>query len=262
MLALSDLSRTGDEIVKLSSVPSSGDNVSSHSTTHHADTWSAVRDLLLSIRPQLQFLSLARSHLQRIPRLDPNSRIILFAGCPNAGKSTLINILSRANVEMQPFAKEDRYLFVGETDYKYLSWKVVDGAGTLDKPLETNDSNVDLKLAMSFAHLQCVVVFVIDVSESCGMTVEEQADILLSLRPVVESKPLIVAFSKSDLRSIDDLSPAKRELLISAAQSFPASKTCSYSALDGDVMALKSLACDALLERRISIKTSISGAEN
>ena len=60
---------------------------------------------------------------------DSCSLLALFSqlfstGFPNVGKSSFINKVTRADVEVQPYAFTTKSLYVGHTDYKYLRWQV------------------------------------------------------------------------------------------------------------------------------------------
>jgi nucleolar GTP-binding protein len=46
-----------------------------------------------------------------------------------------LNKITRADVEVQPYAFTTKSLYVGHTDYKYLRWQVVDTPGILDHSL-------------------------------------------------------------------------------------------------------------------------------
>ena len=81
-----------------------------------------------------------RQHLSRLPSIDPNTRTILITGFPNVGKSSFINKITRADVEVQPYAFTTKSLFVGHTDHKYLRWQVIDTPGILDHPLEERNT--------------------------------------------------------------------------------------------------------------------------
>ena len=59
---------------------------------------------------------------------------------PNVGKSSFVNQITRANVEVQPYAFTTKSLYVGHTDYQYLRWQVIDTPGILDKPLEDRNT--------------------------------------------------------------------------------------------------------------------------
>lgn len=74
----------------------------------------------------LQYLEQVRQHLSRLPSIDPNTRTLLICGFPNVGKSSFINKITRADVEVQPYAFTTKSLFVGHTDHKFLRWQVSD----------------------------------------------------------------------------------------------------------------------------------------
>ena len=40
------------------------------------------------------------------------------------GKSSFINKITRADVDVQPYAFTTKSLYVGHTDFKYLRWQV------------------------------------------------------------------------------------------------------------------------------------------
>ena len=48
--------------------------------------------------------------------------------------------VTRADVDVQPYAFTTKSLFVGHTDYKYLRWQVIDTPGILDRPLEDRNT--------------------------------------------------------------------------------------------------------------------------
>lgn len=51
----------------------------------------------------------------------------------------------------------------------------------------------------ALAHLKSCVLYLIDPSEQCGYSVEEQIKLYGTLRPLFKNKPLLVVFTKSDL---------------------------------------------------------------
>ena len=72
----------------------------------------------------LTYLEQVRQHLARLPSIDPNTRTIIVCGYPNVGKSSFLNKITRAHVDVQPYAFTTKSLFVGHTDYQYLPWQV------------------------------------------------------------------------------------------------------------------------------------------
>lgn len=121
----------------------------------------------------LTYLEQVRQHLARLPSIDPYTRTIIICGFPNVGKSSFINKITRADVEVQPYAFTTKSLYVGHTDYKYLRWQVIDTPGILDHALEERNV-IEMQAVTALAHLRACVLYFMDLSEQCGHTLDEQ----------------------------------------------------------------------------------------
>lgn len=121
----------------------------------------------------LAYLEQVRQHISRLPAIDPNTRTLLICGYPNVGKSSFINKVTRADVDVQPYAFTTKSLFVGHLDYKYLRWQVIDTPGILDHPLEEMNT-IEMQSITALAHLRSCILYFMDLSEQCGYTVEAQ----------------------------------------------------------------------------------------
>uniref|UniRef100_A0A8C1Z267 Nucleolar GTP-binding protein 1 n=1 Tax=Cyprinus carpio TaxID=7962 RepID=A0A8C1Z267_CYPCA len=156
-------------------------------------------------KQSLEYLEQVRQHLSRLPTIDPNTRTLLLCGYPNVGKSSFINKVTRADVEVQPYAFTTKSLFVGHMDYRYLRWQVVDTPGILDHPLEERNT-IEMQAITALAHLRAAVLYVMDVSEQCGHTLSQQLELFNNIRPLFANKPLIVLANKCDVKKISELS--------------------------------------------------------
>ena len=121
----------------------------------------------------LGYLEEVRQHLARLPSIDPNTRTLLICGYPNVGKSSFMNKITRANVDVQPYAFTTKSLFVGHMDYKYLRWQVIDTPGILDRPLEQMNT-IEMQSVTALAHLRTCVLYFMDLSGQCGYSVADQ----------------------------------------------------------------------------------------
>lgn len=65
----------------------------------------------------------------------------------------------------------------------------------------------------ALAHLKSCVLYLIDPSEQCGYSVEEQIKLYNTLRPLFKNKPLLVVFSKADIRKVEELTSHKKSLI-------------------------------------------------
>ena len=65
--------------------------------------------------------------------------------------------------------------------------QVIDAPGILDHPLE--DRNVvEMQAVTALAHLPRVILFLVDVSGTCGCTVKQQAALFQTLKPLFTRK--------------------------------------------------------------------------
>ncbi|KAM5584550.1 hypothetical protein ABKV19_004095 [Rosa sericea] len=164
------------------------------------------------IGPSLAYLEQIRQHMARLPSIDPNTRTILICGYPNVGKSSFINKITRADVDVQPYAFTTKSLFVGHTDYKFLRYQVIDTPGILDRPFE--DRNIiEMCSITALAHLRAAVLFFLDISGSCGYTIAQQAALFHSIKSLFMNKPLIIVCNKTDLQPLEGISEEDRKLV-------------------------------------------------
>ncbi|PPR87758.1 hypothetical protein GOBAR_AA32930 [Gossypium barbadense] len=219
------------------------------------------------IGPTLAYLEQIRQHMARLPSIDPNTRTMLICGYPNVGKSSFMNKITRADVDVQPYAFTTKSLFVGHTDYKYLRYQVIDTPGILDRPFE--DRNIiEMCSITALAHLRAAVLFFLDISGSCGYSIAQQAALFHSIKSLFMNKPLIIVCNKTDLQPLDGIFEEDRKLVMEMKAE--AMKTVigqggeptneegvllTMSTLTEDgVIAVKNAACERLLNQRVELK--------
>lgn len=200
----------------------------------------------------LQYLEQVRQHLARIPTIDPYTRTIIICGFPNVGKSSFINKITRADVEVQPYAFTTKSLYVGHTDYKYLRWQIIDTPGILDHPLEERNV-IEMQAVTALAHLRAAVLFFIDVSEQCGHTIEEQISLYDNIKPLFSNKPLMVVCNKIDIVRPEDLNEDKKAALKVFEDNGVPVFTMSTVTEEG-ISYVKEQACETLLAYRVENK--------
>ena len=70
-----------------------------------------------------------------------------------------------------------------------------------------------LQAVTALAHLRAAILYIMDVSEQCGHTLEEQIELFNGIKPLFANKPLLVVLNKVDVIRPEELSAEKKELL-------------------------------------------------
>ena len=202
----------------------------------------------------LQYLEEVRQHMARLPNIDPSERTLLICGFPNVGKSTFINLITNTKSEVQPYAFTTKSLIVGHTDYNSLPWQVIDTPGILDHAIDARNT-IEMQSITALAHLRCSIIYMIDISESCGYSIQQQVSLFESICALFQNKPIVVVINKIDLRRPEDLNPEEAELIDGIFRNFPLAQRINMSSFSEEgVMTVKSKACEMLLELRTEMR--------
>ncbi|KAI1744140.1 P-loop containing nucleoside triphosphate hydrolase protein [Xylaria scruposa] len=217
------------------------------------------------LKDPLLYLDQVRQHLGRLPSIDPTARTLLICGFPNTGKSSFLKSISRADVEVMPYAFTTKSLFVGHFDYQYLRFQAIDTPGktlapcgfscVLDHPLEEMNT-IEMQSITAIAHLRAAILYFMDLSEQCGYSVKSQMQLFRSLKPLFANKLIFIVINKIDVLRRDQLdaaTAAELDELISSAGVEILELSCNTT--EG-VQEAKNLVSDRLLAHRVSEKVN------
>ena len=160
----------------------------------------------------LSYLEQVRQHLSRLPSIDPTAKTILLCGFPNVGKSSFLNKITRADVDVQAYPFTTKSLYVGHTEYKYQTWQVIDTPGVLDRPLEERNT-IEMQSITALAHLRSVILYIVDFSEQCGYSIQQQLELYASIKPLFVKKPVFIINNKTDVMTFDKLPAETRKFI-------------------------------------------------
>ncbi|KAI3404253.2 NOG1 [Candida oxycetoniae] len=207
------------------------------------------------------YLEQVRQHLGRLPSIDPNTRTLVICGYPNVGKSSFLKSITKADVEVQPYAFTTKSLYVGHFDYKYLRFQAIDTPGILDRPTEEMN-NIEMQSIYAIAHLRSCVLYFMDLSEQCGFSIEAQVKLFHSIKPLFANKSVLVVMNKSDIIKIEDLNKEQQDL-IDTLKVVPGVEIMETSCYEEEgVMQVRNHACEKLLTARIEQKLKGSARVN
>ncbi|KAL6896355.1 P-loop containing nucleoside triphosphate hydrolase protein [Trichoderma evansii] len=219
--------------------------------------------LVKRLKDPLLYLDQVRQHLGRLPSIDPNTRTLLICGYPNVGKSSFLRSITRADVDVQPYAFTTKSLFVGHFDYKYLRFQAIDTPGILDHPLEEMNT-IEMQSITAIAHLRSAIMYFMDLSEQCGYTVQAQIQLFRSIKPLFSNKLVFLVVNKIDVARPEDLSPELQTELQSILKSGEVEMLQLSCNTQEGVQEVKNAACERLIAERVNQKlkagTTSSGA--
>ncbi|KAH3679401.1 hypothetical protein WICMUC_001021 [Wickerhamomyces mucosus] len=210
--------------------------------------------IVKKLKDPLAYLEQVRQHLGRLPSIDPNTRTLLICGYPNVGKSSFLKCITKADVEVQPYAFTTKSLYVGHFDYKYLRFQAIDTPGILDRPTEEMN-NIEMQSIYAIAHLRSTVLYFMDISEQCGFSIEDQVKLFHSIKPLFANKSVLIVINKTDILKPEDLSQERQDLIQEMIQGNSSIEIMTTSCHEEDnVMTVRNKACEKLLASRIEQK--------
>jgi nucleolar GTP-binding protein len=123
------------------------------------------------------------------------------------------------------------------------------------------------------AHLRAAVLYVVDLSEQCGYTLEQQAALFHSIKPLFANKPVLIVGNKTDARPYEALTAEQQKLLhemesealrlshggvvmSGGAGSSEQSLIFMSTLKEENIHAVRNLACDRLLSMREQVKVT------
>lgn len=212
---------------------------------------TAIKKLQASLR----YLEEIRQHMARLPQINPSARTLIVTGYPNVGKSSFVNLVTDADVEVQPYAFTTKSIYVGHLDYKLTRWQVLDTPGILDHPLEERNT-IEMTAITALAHIHSTILFFLDVSESCGYSIEQQVALFHSIKPLFKNKPLLVILNKTDAKPLEALT-ADQQAQINTMRIEDNVTFLSTSCLTSvGIDEAKNTACELLLKQRVESKVA------
>ncbi len=158
-----------------------------------------VEDILMKNSNAFFTLKDASKKLEDIPKVKDIPTVIL-AGYPNVGKSSILRGLTGSEVEIREYPFTTKKILIGYVKDRYRSIQVIDTPGLLDRPIEKANP-IERQALAALRHLSKKVLFVVDPSETCGYSIDDQMKLLDSIRK--RDLDVRVVANKSDIYSGD-----------------------------------------------------------
>jgi nucleolar GTP-binding protein len=101
-------------------------------------------------------------------------------------------------MEVNHYPFTTKQIHVGHFTHRRLQYQLVDTPGLLDRPMEKRN-DIELQAISALEHLGSLVLFLIDESQNCGTSIEEQLNLLEDVKSLLPGTELLIVSSKADL---------------------------------------------------------------
>ncbi|MBU2589932.1 MAG: 50S ribosome-binding GTPase [Nanoarchaeota archaeon] len=156
--------------------------------------YGRASSIMKKIQKHFTYLDEARRTLRNFPTIKTNMFTICICGFPNVGKSTLLSKLTTARPDIQAYAFTTKSLMVGYMDKIQL----VDTPGTF-KDILFKMNWIEKQSYLAIKYLGDYLIYVLDISESCGFNVKDQMELYKNLKKQFPKKKFLIYFSKNDI---------------------------------------------------------------
>lgn len=176
--------------------------------------YGRIAGLIKKNKKPLNLIYEAAKELRNFPDIEDCPTIII-AGFPNVGKSSLLWRLTGSKPEIKPYPFTTKGLMLGFSDIGSKRLQFIDTPGLLDRPFSKRN-NIELKAIVALKMLADLIVYIFDVSETCGWKLEKQYKLYKEIKKTF-AIPLIPVVNKIDIyggRCIDEI-PVKNIIPVS-----------------------------------------------
>jgi len=168
-----------------------------------------ISSIVRATAKNLDFIIEAKKKLSRLPGIIPDSPTIVCAGFPNVGKSTLVREVSTAEPEIAYYPFTTKKVIIGHLQVDTHSVQIVDTPGILDRPMSERNA-IERQAITALKYLAHVIIFMLDPSEACGWSLDDQLNLYREVRRMFPIVPTLVALNKMDLAPDDKVAEAKK----------------------------------------------------
>lgn len=166
--------------------------------------YGRISSIIKKINNQLLYLDECRYKFKSIPTFNIDGPILVIAGYPNVGKSSLIRIISTAKPKIDYYPFTTKNLFVGHMVVKGTKIQIIDTPGLLDRSLNERNK-IELQAIIALKYLANKIIYLFDASGNSGYSLDDQIKLFNELTEIFPDTPIIPCLNKTDLKTFDQI---------------------------------------------------------
>lgn len=188
-----------DSIQKLKRVETSSD-----ARRIRSAAYGRVSSVIKRIESRLTLIQQAAKEYRRFPSINLDKPVIVIAGFPNVGKSSLVTRLSSATPEIAEYPFTTKTISVGHLSLNSVEFQVLDVPGLLDRPMNKRNV-VEQRAIAAIQYLADVIIYLIDPTLTCGYEVSSQIALFKEITAAFQELEIVPVINKSDIATEGEL---------------------------------------------------------
>ncbi len=182
-------------------------NDSKEASRYRREGSGRILSVVRRLRRDLELLRKVRNELLHTHIVSEGLPIIVVAGIPSSGKSTLVKRLSTAQPEIAPYPFTTKTIIVGKSRFRDVEFYLVDTPGILERP-SSEQNEIERKAFAAIASLPDVLIYLFDPSEERVQGIEAQVHLLRDIYANIIKQNkigLIIAINKIDIANNENI---------------------------------------------------------
>jgi len=166
------------------------------------EIYGRISSVVKQIDNELSLLNEAQKIMKKFPDISDIPTVVI-AGYPNVGKSSLLKCLSSAKPEIAQYPFTTKEIHVGHLirKEKHITkrFQIIDTPGLFYRPFSKRN-DIEKQAVAALTHLADIIIFIIDPTETCGYTLNDQKHLLSQVKKMFTDSSLIIVENKADLK--------------------------------------------------------------
>lgn len=170
---------------------------SNHPELIQKQIFGRISSIVYSISNDLLYLNHSRNLLRKLPEIRSDLFTIIVSGYPNVGKSSLISLITNANIKIASYPFTTTNIAIGHFKIENILYQIIDTPGLLDRPMDKRNS-VELQSIIALKYLSGIILYLLDPSEECGYSIDHQVNLLYDIKKYFPHSKILVVSNKYD----------------------------------------------------------------
>jgi nucleolar GTP-binding protein len=170
--------------------------------------YGRISSVIKRIKPRLAVIRQAAIEYRRFPSINLELPVIVVAGYPNVGKSSLVAILSSATPEIAEYPFTTKKISVGHIPLDSEEGQILDVPGLLDRPMAKRNP-IEQRAIAAIQYLADTIIFLIDPTLNCGYELSSQIALLHEITSTFPNSQIFPILNKCDIASKTEIIVAR-----------------------------------------------------